>query len=165
MWQHMCSIDSLGFKDALLIARAKKGSKCTPEEHTILSHALKHEKAQACASKPAPFVIQPGIVKGLISMMQTVNTQAWTHTQIHIHTQIPAYVQLLSGDCLFFFYFPSFYFPVSFPFQLFPTLLPSILFPVVSLLMSLSSSYIVSCWGKEIHPVLFGSPPQVCRFV
>ena len=26
--------------------------------------------------------------------------------------------------------------------------------------MSLSSSYIVSFWGKEIHPFLFGSPPQ-----
>ena len=44
-WQHMCSLDSPEFKDALLIARAKKGSKHTPEEHTILSHALKHEKA------------------------------------------------------------------------------------------------------------------------
>ena len=55
----------------MLIARAKKGSKCTPEEHTILLHALKHKKAQAHASKPAPFVIQPGIVKELTSMMKT----------------------------------------------------------------------------------------------
>ena len=64
-------LDSPEFKDALLIARAKKGSKCTLEEHTILLHALKHEKAQACASKPAPFVILPGITKELTSMMQT----------------------------------------------------------------------------------------------
>ena len=49
-WQHMCSLESPEFKDALLIARAKKGTECTPEEHTIISHALKHEKAQACAS-------------------------------------------------------------------------------------------------------------------
>ena len=50
MWQHMCSLESPEFKDALLIARAKKGTKCTPEEHMIISHALKHEKAQAHAS-------------------------------------------------------------------------------------------------------------------
>ena len=37
----------------------------------ILSHALKHKKAQAHAPKPAPFVIQPGIAKELTSMMQT----------------------------------------------------------------------------------------------
>ena len=67
----MCSLDSPEFKDTLLIARAKKGSECTPEEHTILSHALKHEKAQAHASKPAPFMIQPGIMKELTTMMQT----------------------------------------------------------------------------------------------
>ena len=63
MWQHTCSIDSPEFKDALLIARTNKGNKCTSEEHMILSHALKHEKAQARASKPAPFMIQPGIAK------------------------------------------------------------------------------------------------------
>ena len=67
----MCSLNSPEFKDALLIARVKKGSKCTPEEHMILLHALKHEKAQACASKPTPFMIQPGIAKELTSMMQT----------------------------------------------------------------------------------------------
>ena len=67
----MCSIDSPKFKDALLVARAKKGSQCTPEEHMILLHALKHEKAQAHASKPTPFMIQPGITKELTSMMQT----------------------------------------------------------------------------------------------
>ena len=49
-WQHTCSLESSEFKDTLLIAREKKGSKCTPEEHTIISHALKHEKAQAHAS-------------------------------------------------------------------------------------------------------------------
>ena len=70
-WQHTCSLNSPEFKDALLIARAKKGTKCTPEEHMILSHALKHEKAQACASIPAPFVIPSGIVKEVTSMMQT----------------------------------------------------------------------------------------------
>ena len=63
MWQHMCKIDSPEFKGALLVARAKQGSKCTPEEHTILLHALKHEKAQAHASKPAPFMIQASIMK------------------------------------------------------------------------------------------------------
>ena len=61
-WQHMCSLESPEFKDALLIARAKKGTKCTPEEH---------EKAQAHASQPSPFMIQPGIMKELTSMMQT----------------------------------------------------------------------------------------------
>ena len=71
MWQHMCSMESPEFKDALLIARAKKGSEHTPEEHMILLHALKHEKAQACASKPAPHMIQPGIAKELTSRMQT----------------------------------------------------------------------------------------------
>ena len=50
MWQHTCSLESPEFKDALLIARAKKGTERTPEEHTIISHALKHEKAQARAS-------------------------------------------------------------------------------------------------------------------
>ena len=29
-WQHMCSLESPEFKDALLIARAKKGTECTP---------------------------------------------------------------------------------------------------------------------------------------
>ena len=72
MWQHMCSIESPEFKNDLLIARAKKGSEHTPEEHMIISHALKHEKAQAHASKPAPFVILQGIVKELTSMMQTL---------------------------------------------------------------------------------------------
>ena len=65
----MCSLESPEFKDTLLIARAKKGTKHTPEEHTIISCALKHEKAQAHASRPAPFVI--GITKELTSMMQT----------------------------------------------------------------------------------------------
>ena len=55
----------------MLIARAKKRSEHPPKEHTILLHALKHEKAQACASKPAPFMIQPGITKELTSIMQT----------------------------------------------------------------------------------------------
>ena len=50
MWQHTCSLESPEFKDTLLIARAKKGTERTPEEHTIILHALKHEKAQACAS-------------------------------------------------------------------------------------------------------------------
>ena len=71
MWQHTCSIDSPEFKDTLLIARAKKGSEHIPEEHMILLRALKHEKAQAHASKPAPFMIQLGIAKELTSMMQT----------------------------------------------------------------------------------------------
>ena len=70
-WQHTFSLESPEFKDALLIARAKKGTKHTPEEHTIISRALKHEKAQACASRPTPFVIPPGIAKELTSMMQT----------------------------------------------------------------------------------------------
>ena len=49
-WQHTCFLESPEFKDALLIARAKKGTERTPEEHTIISRALKHEKAQAHAS-------------------------------------------------------------------------------------------------------------------
>ena len=71
MWQHTCSLESPEFKDTLLIARAKKGTKRTPEEHTIISRALKHEKAQACASQPALFVIPPGTAKELTSIMQT----------------------------------------------------------------------------------------------
>ena len=71
MWQHTCSLKSPEVKDALLIARAKKGTEHTPEEHTIILRALKHEKAQPHASRPAPFVIQPGIAKELTSMMQT----------------------------------------------------------------------------------------------
>ena len=59
----MCSLESPEFKGALLIARAKKGTEHTPEEHTIILCALKHEKAQAHASKPAPFMIPQGIVK------------------------------------------------------------------------------------------------------
>ena len=71
MWQHMCSLKSPEFRDALLVAREKKGTDHTPEEHTIVSCALKHKKAQAHASRPAPFVIPSGIAKELISMMQT----------------------------------------------------------------------------------------------
>ena len=48
MWQHMCSLKSPEFKGTLLIARAKKGTECTPEEH---------KKAQAHASRPTPFMI------------------------------------------------------------------------------------------------------------
>ena len=70
-WQHTCSLESPEFKDALLVAREKKGTECTAEEHTIISRALKHEKAQARASQPTLFVIQPGITKELTSMMQT----------------------------------------------------------------------------------------------
>ena len=70
-WQHMRSLESPEFKDTLLIARAKKGTERTPEEHMIISRALKHKKAQAHASRPTPFVIQPGIAKELTSMMQT----------------------------------------------------------------------------------------------
>ena len=62
-WQHMCSLESPEFKDALLVARVKKGTKHTPEEHTIISHALKHEKAQAHASQPTLFMIPSGITK------------------------------------------------------------------------------------------------------
>ena len=70
-WQLTCSLESPEFKETLLIARAKKGSERTPEEYMIILHALKHEKAQACASQPAPFVIPSSIMKELTSMMQT----------------------------------------------------------------------------------------------
>ena len=50
MWQHTHSFESPESKDALLVARAKKGTEHTPEEHTIILCALKHEKAQAHAS-------------------------------------------------------------------------------------------------------------------
>ena len=39
----MCSLESPEFKDTLLIARAKKGTEHTPEEHMIISRALKHK--------------------------------------------------------------------------------------------------------------------------
>ena len=71
MWQHTCSLESPEFKEALLIARAKNGTEHTPEEYTIILRALKHEKAQAHAARPAPFVIPPGIMKELTSMIQT----------------------------------------------------------------------------------------------
>ena len=58
----MCSLESPEFKDILLIARAKKGTERTPEEH---------KKAQARASQPTLFVIPSGIAKELTSMMQT----------------------------------------------------------------------------------------------
>ena len=64
-------LESPEFKDALLIARAKKGTKHIPEEHMIISCALKQEKAQARASRPTPFMIPSGIRKELTSMMQT----------------------------------------------------------------------------------------------
>ena len=67
----MCSLESPEFNNSLLIARAKKGTERTPKEHTIILHALKHEKAQARASLPAPFIIPSGIAKELTSMMQT----------------------------------------------------------------------------------------------
>ena len=67
----MCSLESPEFKDTLLIAREKKGTECTPEEHTIILCALKHKKAQAHASQPTPFMIPPGIAKELTNMMQT----------------------------------------------------------------------------------------------
>ena len=63
---------------------------------------------------------------------------------------------ILSGDCLFFLLFPFLLFPCLFSFSII-YFLHCI---VPSLIMSLSSSYIVSFWGKEIHPFLFGSPPQ-----
>ena len=74
-WQHTCSLESPEFKDALLIARAKKGTERTLEEHTIILHALKHEKAQAHASRPTLFVIPPGIAKELTSMMHVPSRQ------------------------------------------------------------------------------------------
>ena len=67
----MCSLEIPEFKDAVLVAKEKKGTERTPEEHTIISRALKHKKAQAHASQPAPFVIPSGILKELTSMMQT----------------------------------------------------------------------------------------------
>ena len=70
-WQHTCSLESPEFKDTLLIARAKKGTGHTPEEHMIILCALKHEKAQARAARPTPFAIPPGIMKELTSIMQT----------------------------------------------------------------------------------------------
>ena len=39
--------------------------------YQIILHALKHEKAQARASQPTPFMIPSGIAKELTSMMQT----------------------------------------------------------------------------------------------
>ena len=53
-WQHTWSLESPEFKDALLMARAKKGTEHTPEEHTIISHALEHKKAKARALQPTP---------------------------------------------------------------------------------------------------------------
>ena len=54
MWQHTCSLESPEFKDTLLIARAKKGTERTPEEHTIISHALKHKAACPPAVRQEP---------------------------------------------------------------------------------------------------------------
>ena len=75
-WQHTCSLESPEFKDTLLIARAKKGTKRTPEEHMIISRALKHEKAQAHASRPTLFVIPSGFAIELASMSSSSQARA-----------------------------------------------------------------------------------------
>ena len=46
MWQHMCSLESPEFKDALLIARAKKGTEGTLKStqlYHVLSSMRKHK--------------------------------------------------------------------------------------------------------------------------
>ena len=48
MWQHMCSLESPEFKDALLIARAKKGTECTPEEHNHIACSEAQESTSSC---------------------------------------------------------------------------------------------------------------------
>ena len=50
MWQHTCSLESPEFKDTLLIARAKKGTERTPEEHTIISCSKAQESTSSCLS-------------------------------------------------------------------------------------------------------------------
>ena len=69
MWQHTCSLESPEFKDTLLIARAKKGMECTPDEHMIISHALKHEKAQAHAVEAYAYMhkVNPNIFPYFLS--------------------------------------------------------------------------------------------------
>ena len=71
-WQHTCSLESPEFRDTLLIARAKKGTERTPEEHMIILHALKHEKAQAHASCVGPFPFVSSILATVQVVLRSV---------------------------------------------------------------------------------------------
>ena len=84
MWQHTCSLESPEFKDTLLIASAKKGSEHTPEEHTIISCALKHKKAQARASRPA--VLEP--IKTLVLRYNTSVSNLCSEVKTYEHIKL-----------------------------------------------------------------------------
>ena len=57
---------------------------------------------------------------------------------------------------LYSFYFPLVFLPYSSPMSV------PLLFPILCCCYGhCHTSYVVSCWGKAIHPFLFGAPPQV----
>ena len=76
---------------------------------------------------------------------------------LHVKVTIGAFgigdsCQGTAGSSLYFLLlFPFLLFPCLFSFSISPYIAVSISFPVAGWLMSLRSSYIVSCWGKEIH--------------
>ena len=74
----MCDITEVKFQNALQISRAIKGADHTFEQHVIIGHINKHEKAPVCANTILPFVIPTSITKELAVVMQvwTINESA-----------------------------------------------------------------------------------------
>ena len=70
LWHQVCDITVVKFQNALQIARVTKGAECTLEQHVIINHMNKHEKALVCANMIPPFVILTGIAKELVDVMQ-----------------------------------------------------------------------------------------------
>ena len=69
-WHQVCDVNMVKFQNALQIARAIKGAECTLEQHAIINHMSKHEKALAHANTTLPFVILTSITKELADTMQ-----------------------------------------------------------------------------------------------
>ena len=75
-WHQVC--DTVEFQNALQIARAIKGTECILEQHVIINHMNKHERALARANTTPPFMIPTSITKELADAMQvwTINESA-----------------------------------------------------------------------------------------
>ena len=78
LWHQACDINTVEFRNTLQIARATKGAERTLEQHVIINHINKHEKALVRANTTPPFVIPTGIAKELADAMQvwTLNESA-----------------------------------------------------------------------------------------
>ena len=63
-------MNAVEFQNTLQIARMTKGTECTLEQHAIINHMNKHEKALAHANTTPPFMIMTGIAQELADMMQ-----------------------------------------------------------------------------------------------